>query len=132
MPSVRKERWQSVVTLLARGIKNREWHRRTAVRGDAHQPTCVIPENDYAIAIPRSADGKSGDVAQGSRRPAGDVNFLEFSPGIKRDVPAIGRPEKRKGRRRQLRASQRPRLKRIARAYPQPQNAIRPSCGQGA
>src|ERR1700723_2987916 len=93
MPSIRKERWKSVVTFPARGIKNRKWYRRTAVGRDPHQPTCVIPEKDYAVAIPRSAECKSADVAQGSRRTAGDVNFLQFPPGVKPDVSATMRPE---------------------------------------
>ena len=54
----------------------------------------VRRKHDGAVAVPGPAYS-GARVAQGHRRPAGDVDLLQLALGKEADEPAVGRPERK-------------------------------------
>src|ERR1035441_10748062 len=68
-------------------------------------------DKDYAVATPRPAGGNALGLAEGDRRPAGNIYFLQSRRARKCDLPSVRRPEgevhgARNGERRSSRCTQ--------------------------
>ena len=109
MPAVREKGRKEMVFLFARRVERCEWRRGAAALADPQQ-AAEVPEDDVAVAIPRSAHGDAAarQIAQGLRQAARHVQFLEPAAGIERHEPSVRRPERRRRDAVELGTGQRP------------------------
>src|SRR5687768_10667695 len=96
MASIRKKGRKQMEFLLPGWIEDRDRRGRAARLADAQQTAGGVSKDDVAFAIPRSAHGEAGEIAQRLRQTSGYVQLLEFAAGIKREEPPVGRPERRR------------------------------------
>src|SRR5215467_4919618 len=83
--------------LLARTVESRRLNRRAARLGHLEQRTRrVTRKHDDASAIP-AASCTVRRITQRLSGIAKDVHFAKLLAGEKRDVAAIGRPERKRG-----------------------------------
>src|SRR5215472_7460578 len=114
MPAIRQE-GRKHVNLVA-STRGCNQAGDTPCRWNLHNAIPDGAENDDAVPVPRAAEGYARDIADRLRRASGSVDSLQLVSRLKRDEPAIRRPEDR--RLNILRARQRARFQRIQRPNP--------------
>src|SRR5688572_13707581 len=96
MLSIRQESWEEKSHSRASVIGIAYYHLWLSARRDTHDAVtwCINSENDHIVLVPRTVRNIILHVAYGVHRTRGDIDFLQLSSGIERDVAAVWRPKR--------------------------------------